>query len=151
MTEPKDTIICPICGKQAKRLPIHVNPLYRCDECGFLSNNANVVNISYKDNVSAPLSNLYPHEFKLYGFYDTSKLSEKAIRYLHRNALQVSPDAQGRILLTKELLAYAGIAKEAVVVGCSSYVEIWSAENYAREIEDEDIENIRRELEMFGL
>ena len=79
------------------------------------------------------------------------KLSEKAIRYLHRNALQVSPDAQGRILLTKELLAYAGIAKEAVVVGCSSYVEIWSAENYAREIEDEDIENIRRELEMFGL
>ena len=79
MTEPKNTIICPICGKQAKRLPIHVNPLYRCDECGFLSNNANVVNISYKDNVSAPLSNLYPHEFKLYGFYDTSELSEKAI------------------------------------------------------------------------
>ena len=25
------------------------------------------------------------------------KLSEKAIRYLHRNAVQVSPDAQGRI------------------------------------------------------
>ncbi len=79
------------------------------------------------------------------------KLSEKAIRYLHRNALQVSPDAQGRILLTKELLAYAGIVKEAVIVGCSSYVEIWSAENYAREIEGEDIDEIRRELEMFGL
>ena len=79
------------------------------------------------------------------------KLSEKAIRYLHRNALQVSPDAQGRILLSKDLLAYAKISKDAVIVGCNSYVEIWSAENYAREIEDEDIEDIRRELELFGL
>ena len=79
------------------------------------------------------------------------KLSEKAIRYLHRNALQVSPDAQGRILLTKELLSYAGIVKEAVIVGCSSYVEIWSAENYARQIEDEDADEIRRELEFYGL
>ena len=79
------------------------------------------------------------------------KLSEKAIRYLHRNALQVSPDAQGRILLTKELLSYAGIVKEAVIVGCSSYVEIWSADNYARQIEDEDADEIRRELEFYGL
>ena len=79
------------------------------------------------------------------------KLSEKAIRYLHRNALQVSPDAQGRILLTKELLSYAGICKEAVIVGCSTYVEIWSAEKYADEIANEDIDDIRHELEMFGL
>ena len=79
------------------------------------------------------------------------KLSEKAIRYLHRNALQVSPDAQGRILLTKELLDYARIEKDAVIVGCNSYVEIWSAESYAREVEDEDIDDIRRSLELFGL
>ena len=79
------------------------------------------------------------------------RLSEKAIRYLHRNALQVSPDVQGRILLTKELLDYAGIVKDAVIVGCSSYVEIWSAENYEREIANEDIEDIRRSLELFGL
>ena len=79
------------------------------------------------------------------------KLSEKAIRYLHRNALQVSPDSQGRILLTKDLLSYAGIVRDAVIVGCSSYVEIWSAENYEREVESEDADEIRRELEMFGL
>ena len=79
------------------------------------------------------------------------KLSEKAIRYLHRNASQVSPDAQGRILLTKELLDYAGITKEAVIVGCSTYAEIWSAENYKAEIGEEDVEAIRDELERFGL
>lgn len=79
------------------------------------------------------------------------RLSEKAIRYLHRNASQVSPDAQGRIILSKELLEYAGITKEAVIVGCSNYAEIWSAENYRAEIGDEDVDAIRDELEKLGL
>ncbi len=79
------------------------------------------------------------------------KLSEKTMRYLHRNAVQVSPDAQGRILLSKELLAYAEIEKAAVIVGCASYAEIWSAENWQRELEGEDCEDICLELERLGL
>ncbi len=79
------------------------------------------------------------------------KISEKALRYLHRNAVQVSPDSQGRIILTRELLAYAGIEKNAVVVGCSTYAEIWSAENWAAELEAESADDIRAELERFGL
>ena len=79
------------------------------------------------------------------------KISEKALRYLNRNALQVSPDSQGRILLSRELLEYAEIKKEAMVVGCSDYCEIWSMENYRAEIENEDSEEIRAELERLGL
>lgn len=79
------------------------------------------------------------------------KLAEKALRYLHRNAAQVSPDTQGRIVLTSSLLAYAEIEKEAMVVGCSDYCEIWSLENYRAEIESEDAEEIRGELERLGL
>lgn len=79
------------------------------------------------------------------------RISEKAMRYLHRNALQVSPDSQGRIILTRELLSYAGIEKNAVVVGCSTYAEIWSAENWRAELEGESAEDIRAELERFGL
>ena len=79
------------------------------------------------------------------------KISEKAMRYLHRNAVQVSPDSQGRIILTRELLSYAGIEKNAVVVGCSTYAEIWSAENWQTELEGESAEDIRAELERFGL
>lgn len=79
------------------------------------------------------------------------KISEKAMRYLHRNAVQVSPDSQGRVVLTRDLLAYAEIEKNAVVVGCSTYAEIWSAENWARELEGESAEDIRAELERFGL
>ena len=79
------------------------------------------------------------------------KISEKAMRYLHRNAVQVSPDSQGRILLTRELLAYAEIEKSAVIVGCSTYAEIWSIENWKAELESESTEDIRLELERFGL
>ena len=79
------------------------------------------------------------------------KISEKALRYLHRNAMQVSPDSQGRILLSRELLDYAQISKSAVIVGCSSYAEIWSSENWRAELDSEDNDEISRELERFGL
>lgn len=79
------------------------------------------------------------------------RISEKAMRYLHRNASQVSPDSQGRILLTRELLDYAEIVKSAIVVGCSSYAEIWSAENWRAEIDGEDSVDLCAELERFGL
>ena len=79
------------------------------------------------------------------------RLAEKALRYLHRNAAQVSPDSQGRIVLSPSLLSYAEIEREAVVVGCSDYCEIWSLANYKAEIESEDAEAIRSELERLGL
>ena len=52
------------------------------------------------------------------------RLAERALRYLHRNASQVTPDSQGRILLSASLLEYAQIDKDAVFVGCSDYCEI---------------------------
>ena len=79
------------------------------------------------------------------------RISEKAMRYLHRNAVQVSPDSQGRILLTRDLLAFAEIDKSAVIVGCSTYAEIWSVENWQAELESENADDIRLELERFGL
>lgn len=79
------------------------------------------------------------------------KIAEKALRYLHRNAAQVSPDSQGRIVLPASLLQYAEIEKEAVVVGCSDYCEMWSLKNYRAEIEAEDAEEIRSQLERLGL
>ena len=79
------------------------------------------------------------------------KLAEKALRYLHRNAAQVTPDSQGRILVPASLLEYAEIDKEAYFVGCSDYCEIWSVDNYRAEIEGEDPEEIKAELEKLGL
>ncbi len=76
---------------------------------------------------------------------------ERVSRYLHRTAMQVTPDAQGRILLSSALLSCAEITKEAFFVGCGDFCEIWSRDNYTVELEAEDEEEIRRELERLGL
>ena len=79
------------------------------------------------------------------------KTSEATLRYLHRTACQVTPDSQGRILLSQGLIDKANIKKEAVIVGCGSYIEIWSKENYEKAVEEEDLDAIIRDLEALGL
>ena len=66
------------------------------------------------------------------------KLAEATLRFLHRDAVLAEPDSQGRVVLTPALVAYAGITKEAVVVGCGDYAEIWAAETYDAAMSEED-------------
>lgn len=79
------------------------------------------------------------------------KDSEMILRMLHRNASQVTPDSQGRILLPVSLVAHAKLQKGAVVVGCGAYAEIWAEEVYAATVEEENLEDMRAVLESFGL
>jgi len=79
------------------------------------------------------------------------KDSEVILRTLHRNAAQVTPDSQGRILLPPSLVEHAQIVKGAVVVGCGTYAEIWSEEVYAETVEEENLADMRAVLESFGL
>ena len=79
------------------------------------------------------------------------KNSEAILRALHRNASQVSPDAQGRIILPPALVTYAQIEKGAVVVGCGKYAEIWSEEAYDAMVGDEDMADMKELLESYGL
>lgn len=46
-------------------------------------------------------------------------------RMVFAEAMDEELDAQGRIVLPPELRRYAGIDREAVVVGMNTYVEIW--------------------------
>lgn len=79
------------------------------------------------------------------------RVAEKALRYLHRNAAQVTPDSQGRVLLPASLIEYAKIVKDAVIIGCSDYAEIWASELYDLEVQEENADEICRDLENFGL
>ena len=79
------------------------------------------------------------------------KDSEVILRTLHRNAAQVSPDAQGRIILPVSLIEHAKIVKGAVVVGCGTYAEIWAEEEYELTLETENLDDIKSVLESFGL
>ena len=79
------------------------------------------------------------------------KDSERILRALTKEAIQVSPDSQGRVVLSQALLEYAGITKNAVVIGCGDYAEIWSEESDNSALESVDPEAIRKTLEEFGL
>ena len=46
---------------------------------------------------------------------------------------------------------HAQLKKNAVIVGCGNYAEIWSETLYNKSVEDEDIEAIRAALEEAGL
>ena len=79
------------------------------------------------------------------------KNSEAILRALHRDAAQVTPDSQGRIVIPPALVTYAGITKGAVIVGCGTYSEIWAEEKYEKMVEEEDLVSMRELLESYGL
>ncbi len=79
------------------------------------------------------------------------KDKERIVRALSRNAAQVSPDSQGRVVLTPDLIKYAEIDKNTYIVGCGHYSEIWSEANYEAMVADEDLADMREFLESYGL
>lgn len=56
-------------------------------------------------------------------------------RMVFAEAANVELDRQGRILIPPDLRAYAGLDREAVVVGMHTYVEVWSPEHWAAQSE----------------
>ena len=77
-------------------------------------------------------------------------LASKAIRLMCSTMAEVTHDSQGRVVLPAELIQYAEIEKNLVIVGCDEYVEIWSEKLYADLKENEDVAAILAELEALG-
>lgn len=51
-------------------------------------------------------------------------------RYLFAGTDEQEPDSQGRISIASELRRYAGLAKECVVIGAITRLEIWDAQRW---------------------
>ena len=73
------------------------------------------------------------------------------IRFIYSNAQMAQPDAQGRVLLTPEQVAYAGIVKDAVIIGSGNHAEIWSAENWQKTSEATSAEEITELMIQLGM
>lgn len=74
----------------------------------------------------------------------------KKLRRFFSNAAECEPDAQGRILLPQGLREYAGLEKEAVIVGMLNRAEIWSVENWrAADESEEDAMDLEDALKSF--
>lgn len=60
------TKICPKCGSTATEMyNSMVKRNFGCTVCDWRSTDEDTIDISYKDEETAPLSNLFPHKFKI--------------------------------------------------------------------------------------
>ena len=74
-----------------------------------------------------------------------------AMRPLFANASKCELDSQGRIVIPQKLRRYAGLEKDAVIIGVNDRVEIWAADTWkAREEEEMTPEKMRACLEALG-
>ena len=75
---------------------------------------------------------LYPRpewekiEAKLATLSDFHKRSRRHKQMMRAHACDCEPDGQGRILINKELRAYAGLSGPAIVAGQDNKFEIWA-------------------------
>ena len=61
----------------------------------------------------------------------------RKMRSLFANAARCELDSQGRIVIPQKLKKYAGIEKDVVIIGVHDRAEIWAAEKWAAEEEEE--------------
>lgn len=64
--------------------------------------------------------------------------AQKPVRKFLSSAFEAEEDGQGRVLLSKELIAHANITKNVVFVGVGNRVEIWAEEEWNKQDEDSE-------------
>ena len=90
-------------------------------------------------------------EEKLRSLPLTNKDARSFVRFFLAGAASVEVDKQGRILLPAVLREFAGITKDAVLVGVGSRVEIWSKDRWEGTVTYQDMEEISRHMIELGI
>lgn len=74
-------------------------------------------------------------EINQLNIYNTRQ--RQAMRYFYRGATRISSDSADRILIPKNLIAYAGIKKDLVLFAYYEHIEIWSKDAYDKVLAQE--------------
>ena len=86
--------------------------------------------------------------------YNALPISQRgaATSLIFINATECTPDKQFRFMLTQNLLDFAGISRDVVIVGRAGQAEIWSADEFAAfETENLTPEKLLASLGAIGL
>ncbi len=81
----------------------------------------------------------------------TNKDARQFVRFFLAGAANVEVDKQGRILIPNVLRDFAGIDKDAVLIGVASRIEIWSKERWEGTADYQDMEEIAEHMSELGL
>ncbi len=90
-------------------------------------------------------------EEKLHKLPMIDKGARQFTRFFLAGAASVEGDKQGRILLPAVLREFAGITKDAVLVGVGSRVEIWSKDRWEGTVTYQDMEEISGHMIELGI
>ena len=90
-------------------------------------------------------------EEKLHALPLTNANARKFSRFFLAGATTCEVDKQGRILLPAVLREFAGIDKEAVLVGVGSRIEIWNRDTWNKSNTYDDMEEIAENMEGLGI
>ena len=104
---------------------------------------------------SAKCINIYPMDYwkelvssKLDKLNTFDPKDAKFMRLFLQEASEDKFDSQSRLLVPKNLIEFAEIDKDVLILGMNKYIEVWNPklyENYLKEIE-EPYENIAKEV-----
>ena len=72
-------------------------------------------------------------------------------QFLYSKTISATPDSQGRVVLPPELLGYASIDKNAVIIGVGDHLQIWSDKLWEEKENTIDTEALMEQLRQLGL
>lgn len=92
-------------------------------------------------------------ETKLKALPLTKSDARQFVRFLFSGATECEMDKQGRIILPSNLREFALIEKDAVVIGVSSRIEIWSRERWQSYVQqaEQSFEDIAENIVDLGI
>ncbi|MGO1469107.1 MAG: division/cell wall cluster transcriptional repressor MraZ [Tissierella sp.] len=83
----------------------------------------------------------------------TNKDARAFVRFFFAGASECTLDKQGRVLLPPNLRMHSDIEKDAVIIGVSTRIEIWSSSNWKEYTEDDNLsyESIAENMQELGI
>ncbi|MGF7058802.1 division/cell wall cluster transcriptional repressor MraZ [Brassicibacter mesophilus] len=83
----------------------------------------------------------------------TRKDARAFVRFFFAGATECELDKQGRILIPSNLREHSKLEKDAVIIGVSNRVEVWSKEQWDSYNDDDDLsyENIAEKMAELGI
>lgn len=83
----------------------------------------------------------------------TNKNARDFVRFFLSGAIECEIDKQGRFLIASNLREYAGLDKEAVIIGIGTRIEIWNKDKWKEYNSEDNIspDEIAENMTMLGI
>ena len=90
-------------------------------------------------------------EQKLRALPISNKDARAFSRFFFAGAIDCEIDKQGRFLISNNLREFAELAKDVVIIGMDSRIEIWSKDKWKKCDEDMSADEIAEKMQMLGI